>query len=122
MDSSEIAFKIAGSMALKEGVRRAKPVLLEPIMKLEIFTPEQFLGEVLGDIDARRAHIEGVETQGDMRVIQCFVPLGETFGYTTILRSLSQGKATQSMEFHHYEELPPGLTEPIIGRIKGRAA
>jgi elongation factor G len=122
VDSSEIAFKIAGSIALKEGVRRAKPVLLEPIMKLEIFTPEQFLGEVLGDIDARRAHIEGVETQGDMRVIQCFIPLGETFGYTTILRSLSQGKATQSMEFHHYEELPPGLTEPIITRVKGRAA
>ena len=120
VDSSEIAFKIAASIALKEGVRRAKPVLLEPIMKLEILTPEQFLGEILGDIDARRAQIEAVGTQGDMREIHGFIPLGETFGYATTLRSLSQGKATHSMEFDHYEEVPQVLMEQIITKIKGR--
>lgn len=122
VDSSEVAFKMAASIALKEGVRQGRPVLLEPIMKLEIFTPEQFLGEVLSDIDGRRAQIEGVEVRGDMRVIHGYVPLGETFGYTTVLRSLSQGKATHSMEFHKYQQLPPALAEQVIVRIKGRVA
>jgi elongation factor G len=120
VDSSEVAFKMAGSIALKEGVRQAKPVLLEPIMKLEIFVPEQFLGEILADIDARRAQIEGVEVQGDMRVIHGLIPVGETFGYTTVLRSLSQGKAIHSMEFHEYQVVPPPLMEQVIARIKGR--
>jgi elongation factor G len=120
VDSSEVAFKMAGSIALKEGVRQAKPVLLEPIMKLEIFVPEQFLGEMLADVDARRAQIEGVEVQGDMRVIHGLIPVGETFGYTTVLRSLSQGKATHSMEFHEYQVVPPPLMEQVIARIKGR--
>jgi elongation factor G len=112
VDSSELAFKMAGSIALKEGMRRGKPIVLEPIMKLEVVTPEQFLGEILGDIDARKGNIEGIEIQGDMRVIHGLVPLRETFGYATVLRSLSQGKATHQMEFHHYmechhyEELP----------------
>jgi len=119
VDSSELAFKMAGSIALKEGVRRAKPTLLEPIMKLDAFTPEQFLGDILGDLDARRAHIEGIGVQGDTRVIHALVPLGETFGYATIIRSLSQGRATYSMEFHHYQELSPALLEQII--IGGRA-
>lgn len=119
VDSSELAFKMAGSIALKEGVRRAKPTLLEPIMKLDVFTPEQFLGDILGDLDARRTHIEGIGVQGDTRVIHALVPLGETFGYATILRSLSQGRATYSMEFHHYQELSPALLEQII--IGGRA-
>jgi len=120
VDSSEIAFKMAGSIALKDAVRQAKPVLLEPIMKLEVFAPEQFLGDILGDLDARRARIEGIESQGDMRVIQAFVPLGETFGYTTIIRSLSQGKATHSMEFDHYEEVPSSLLEQVIAKSRGR--
>ncbi|MBM4443913.1 MAG: elongation factor G [Chloroflexi bacterium] len=120
VDSSEVAFKMAGSIALKEGVRQAGPVLLEPIMKLEIFVPEQFLGEILADVDARRAQIEGVEVQGDMRVIHGLIPVGETFGYTTVLRSLSQGKATHSMEFHEYQVVPPPLMEQVIARIKGR--
>jgi elongation factor G len=120
VDSSEVAFKMAGSIALKEGVRQAGPVLLEPIMKLEVFVPEQFLGEILADVDARRAQIEGVEVQGDMRVIHGLIPVGETFGYTTVLRSLSQGKATHSMEFHEYQVVPPSLMEQVIARIKGR--
>ncbi len=120
VDSSEIAFKMAGSIALKEGVRQANPVLLEPIMKLDVVTPEQFLGDILGDINARRAHIEGIEVQDDIRVIHCLAPLGETFGYATTLRSLSQGKATHSMEFHHYQELPSALLEQIITKAKGR--
>ncbi len=120
VDSSEVAFKMAGSIALKEGVRQAKPVLLEPIMKLEIFVPEQFLGEILADVDARRAQIEGVEVQGDMRVVHGLIPVGETFGYTTVLRSLSQGKATHSMEFHEYQVVPPPLMEQVVARVKGR--
>ncbi len=114
VDSSELAFKMAGSIALKEGARKAKPTLLEPIMKLDVLTPEQFLGDILGDLDARRAHIEGIGVQGDTRVIHALVPLGETFGYATVLRSLSQGRATYSMEFHHYQELPPALLEQIV--------
>jgi elongation factor G len=120
VDSSEIAFKMAGAIALKDAVRQAKPVLLEPIMKLEVFTPEQFLGDILGDIDARRARIEGIESQGDVRVVHAFVPLGETFGYTTIIRSLSQGKATHSMEFDHYEEVPSSMLEQVIAKSRGR--
>ena len=114
VDSSDIAFKMAGSIALKEGVSRAKPTLLEPIMKLDIFTPEQFLGDVLGDLDSRRAQIEGVDAQGTTRVIQAQIPVGETFGYATTLRSLSQGRATHSMEYHHYQELPASLLEQIV--------
>jgi elongation factor G len=89
-------------------------------MKLEVFTPEQFLGDILGDIDGRRARIEDIGSQEDYREIRAFVPLGETFGYTTVLRSLSQGKATHSMEFDHYEEVPSSLLEQIAMRAKGR--
>ena len=120
VDSSEIAFKMAGSIAFKEGVRRAKPVILEPIMKLEVFTPEQFLGDILGDLNARRARIDGIEALGDMRVIHCFISLGETFGYATVIRSLSKGKSTHSMEFHRYQEVPSGLVDQIIPKAKGR--
>jgi len=120
VDSSEVAFKMAGAIALKEGVRRAKPVLLEPIMNLDLVTPEQFLGDILGDIDSRRAQIKSIEVQGNLRLIDCLIPLGETFGYTTDVRSLSQGKATYSMEFHHYQEVPSSLLEQIITRAKWR--
>jgi len=120
VDSSDIAFKMAGSIGLTEAVNRAKPTLLEPIMKLDIYTPEQFLGDILGDIDARRADVEGIGVQGDTKVVHALIPLGETFGYATTLRSLSQGRATHSMEFHHYQELPPALLDQIIkstGRV-----
>jgi elongation factor G len=120
VDSSDMAFKMAGSLAIKEAVRRAKPTLLEPIMKLEVFVPEQFLGDILGDIDGRRARIEDIKSTEDYREIRAFVPLGETFGYATVIRSLSQGKATHSMEFDHYQEVPSSLLEQIAIRAKGR--
>ena len=119
VDSSDIAFKMAGSIALKEGVSRAKPTLLEPIMKLDIFSPEQFLGDILADLNARRVQIEGIGVQGSMRVIHALIPLGEAFGYATTLRSSSQGRATHSMEFHHYQQVPPALLEQIV-RSSGR--
>jgi len=106
VDSSEMAFKTAGSMALKEGARKANSVLLEPIMKLEIVTPEQFLGDIIGDLNAMRGHVEMIDTQGETYIVHGLVPLAETFGYTTKLRSLSQGRATHSLEFYRYRELP----------------
>ncbi|OGN95065.1 MAG: translation elongation factor G [Chloroflexi bacterium RBG_13_50_10] len=120
VDSSEIAFKMAGSIALKGGARKAKPILLEPIMKLEVVMPAQFLGDVIGDLNSRRGHVEGIETHGETCVVRALVPLAETFGYATILRSLSQGRATYSLEFQCYRELPASLTEQIEVRIKGR--
>ena len=122
VDSSELAFKMAGSLALRNGVRKAKPVLLEPIMKLEIVAPEQFLGDIIGDINAKRGHIEHIDAQGDVYVIQSLIPLAETFGYATRLRSLTQGRATHSLEFYKYRELPTELTEEIteaVGRGYG---
>ena len=121
VDSSEMAFKMAGSMALKEGVRKAKPVVLEPIMKLEAVTPANFMGEVIGDINSRRGHVEGIETHGETCVIHCYVPLSESFGYATTLRSLTQGRATYSMEFHEYREVPANVLEQmLLAKSKGR--
>jgi elongation factor G len=120
VDSSDMAFKMAGSLAIKEAVRRAKPTLLEPIMKLEVFVPEQFLGDILGDLEGRRARIEDIKSTEDYREIRAFIPLGDTFGYTTVIRSLSQGKATHSMEFDHYQEVPSFLLEQIAIKAKGR--
>jgi len=117
VDSSDIAFKMAGSIALRKGVLKAKPILLEPIMKLEVVTPEPFLGDILSDLNSRRGHIEAIETYGDTCAIHGFIPLDETFGYTTALRSLTQGRATHSLEFCKYEKLPSGLAEKI--KIKG---
>jgi elongation factor G len=111
VDSSELAFRIAGSMALRNGVKKARPVLLEPVMKLEVVTPKEFLGDIIGDVSARRGHIELIETHGETCVIQAIVPLVETFGYTTSLRSETQGRATHSLEFHNYQELPEGLVD-----------
>jgi elongation factor G len=113
VDSSEIAFRMAGSIALKDGVRKAKPILLEPIMRLEVVLPEQFLGDVIGDLSSRRGHIEAIETYEGMRAVHAFVPLAETFGYTTCLRSSTQGRATHSMEFHQYQKLPDELTDQV---------
>ncbi|MFH0768079.1 MAG: elongation factor G [Chloroflexota bacterium] len=113
VDSSELAFKVAASMALKEGVAKAKPILLEPIMKLEVVTPEQFLGDIISDLSSRRGRIESIETYGDMSTIHALIPLAETFGYATSLRSNTQGRATHSMEFYHYQELPAELVPQI---------
>ncbi|HJM37179.1 MAG TPA: elongation factor G [Dehalococcoidales bacterium] len=112
--SSELAYKIAASMALKDGAAKAKPILLEPIMKLEVVTPEQYLGDIISALNARRAHIESIETLGEMSTVHTLVPLSETFGYATSLRSETQGRATHSMEFYRYQELPAGLTAQII--------
>jgi elongation factor G len=119
VDSSEIAFKMAGAMALRSGIRKAKPILLEPVMKLEVATPQEFMGDMMGDLNARRGQVEGIETRGDLQIIRCYLPLGEAFGYATNLRSMSQGRATHSMEFHRYQEVPSSLAEEIIARSKG---
>jgi elongation factor G len=119
VDSSEMAFKIAGSMALKDGVRKGKPVLLEPIMRVEVVTPEDFLGTVLGDINSRRGRVEGMEIRANGQIVHAFVPLATMFGYTTDLRSATQGRATSSMEFHHYEALPDALAQEIIAKRQG---
>ena len=120
VDSSELAFKMAGSIALREGVVKAKPILLEPIMKLEVVAPEQFLGDIIGDLNAKRGHIGKVDTQGEMYLVHCQIPLAESFGYATRLRSLTQGRATHSLEFHSYEELPAELTDQIVEKAMGR--
>jgi elongation factor G len=113
VDSSDMAFKMAGSIALKNGVGKAKPVLLEPVMKSEIVTPGQFLGDIIGDLGSRRGHVASMETQNGMSIVQAFVPLAEMFGYATDLRSLTQGRATHSMEFCRYQEVPAELGEKI---------
>jgi elongation factor G len=119
VDSSEMAFKIAGSMALKDGVRKAHPQLLEPIMKVEVTTPEDFLGTVLGDLNSRRGHVEGMEARGNAQVVRAYVPLAAMFGYTTDLRSATQGRATSSMEFAYYQPLPDALAKEIIEKRRG---
>ncbi|MBI4188846.1 MAG: elongation factor G, partial [Chloroflexi bacterium] len=116
VDSSEIAFKMAGSLALKKGVTKAGPVLLEPIMKLEVVTPEQFMGDVIGDLNSRRVHVESIETQGEMATIYAHIPLAETFGYATSLRSMTQGRATHSIEVYRYQELPAALVAKVIDK------
>ena len=115
VDSSELAFKLAGSLATREGIKRAKPVLLEPVMKLEVTTPEEFMGDVIGDINSRRGRIESMEDlQGGAKLITAFAPLANLFGYTSDLRSMSQGRAASSMELSQYEEVPPNVAQEII--------
>jgi elongation factor G len=114
-DSSEIAFKVAGSLALKEAVRRAKPVLLEPIFAVEVTTPEEFMGDVIGDLNRRRGQVSGMEQRGNAQVISAHVPLAEMFGYATDVRSNTQGRATYSMQFERYDEVPPNIAEKVVG-------
>lgn len=114
VDSSEMAFKIAGSMCFKEAMRKANPVLLEPIMKVEVVVPDEYMGDVMGDLSSRRGRIEGMEARGNAQVVRCNVPLKEMFGYATVLRSLTQGRATYTMIFDHYEEVPTNIAEEII--------
>jgi len=117
VDSSEMAFKIAGSMAFKEAAKRAHPVILEPMMNVEVVTPDQFMGDVLGDLSSRRGKIGGMTQRGEAQVIAATVPLGEMFGYSTKLRSMSQGRAVYSMEFAHYEEVPKSKMEEIVAKV-----
>jgi elongation factor G len=114
-DSSEIAFKVAGSLALKAAVTRAKPVLLEPIFAVEVVTPEEFMGEVIGDLNRRRGHVNGMEQRGNAQVVTAEVPLAEMFGYATDVRSNTQGRATYTMQFERYDEVPPNIAEKVVG-------
>jgi elongation factor G len=119
VDSSEMAFKVAGSMALQEAARKANPVLLEPVMAVEVVTPEEFLGDVIGDLSRRRGKVQGQEQRGNALAVEAFVPLGEMFGYATDLRSSTQGRATYTMQFSRYEEVPANIAEEIIEHRAG---
>ena len=118
VDSSEMAFKIAGSMAVKDAFAKADPAILEPIMRVEATMPEEFMGDVIGDLNSRRGQIEGMESRGNAQVVRAFVPLAQMFGYVTDLRSMSQGRATSSMEFSHYAEVPASLASELVQKSK----
>jgi elongation factor G len=125
VDSSEMAFKIAGSLAVKDAFSKADPAILEPIMRVEVTMPEEFMGDVIGDLNSRRGHIEGVETRGvaeghRTQVVRSFVPLAEMFGYATDLRSMTQGRATYSMEFSHYSEVPSSIASELAQKSANR--
>jgi elongation factor G len=122
VDSDEMAFKIAGSMGFKEAARKASPVLLEPIMSVEVVVPEEFMGVIIGDLNSRRGRIEGIEHRAGSQVIKSMVPLAEMFGYATQMRSNTQGRATYSMHFAHYEEAPRSITEEIVAKVQGKTA
>jgi elongation factor G len=115
VDSSEMAFKIAGSMAFKDGAAKSAPVLLEPVMKVEIVVPEEYLGDVMGNVNSRRGRIEGNESRSGGQVIRAVVPLSEMFGYATDLRSRTQGRGMFTMQFSHYSEVPKSIAEKIVG-------
>lgn len=121
VDSSEMAFKIAGSIAFKEAAKKANPVLLEPVMKVEIVTPEEYMGSITGDLSSRRGRIEGMESRISTQIIKAMVPLASMFGYETDLRSMTQGRAASSMHFAHYEEAPKSVSEEIIAKVQGTA-
>ena len=119
VDSSEMAFKIAGSMAIKKAIRAASPVLLEPVMEVEVTVPEDFLGDVIGDLSSRRGRVEGMEQRGTSHVVRALVPLADMFGYATDLRSRTQGRATYTMQFHSYNQVPESISKEIIARARG---
>jgi elongation factor G len=119
VDSSEMAFKIAGSYAAEEAAKKAKPVLLEPVMSVEVVTPEDFLGDVIGDLSRRRGRLEGQERRGNALAVTAYVPLSEMFGYVTDLRSNTQGRATSTMQFERYDEVPPNIAEQVVGERVG---
>ena len=122
VDSSEIAFKIAGSIAFKEACRKAKPALLEPVMDVEVVTPRDYVGAVIGNLNSRRGRILSQEIRGSSEVIRASVPLGQMFGYATDLRSMTQGRATYTMQFARYDEVPPAIAEEIMAKVAGRPA
>jgi elongation factor G len=114
VDSSEIAFKLAGSLAFQEACRKAKPVIMEPIMKVEVLTPESYMGDVIGDLNSKRGEIQEMTDRGTMKVVRAMVPLASMFGYVNNLRSMSQGRASYSMEFDHYSDVPNNVAQTII--------
>jgi len=119
VDSSEMAFKIASSMCLRDAVRKAQNAILEPIMKVEVTTPEEYMGDVIGDLNSRRGQIQGMTDRANAKVIDALIPLAEMFGYSTQLRSLSQGRANYSMEFALYRDVPRNVQEEIVAKVKG---
>jgi elongation factor G len=121
VDSSEAAFKIAGSMAIKDALRKSDPVLLEPVEDVEVETPEEYMGDVMGNLSSRRGKIEGMEDRGNAKVIRAKVPLGEMFGYATDLRSQSQGRANYTMQFASYEPVPKAVADEIVSKAGGNA-
>ncbi len=121
VDSSEMAFRIAGSMALQEAAKRAGVKLLEPIMAVEVVTPEDYLGDVIGDLSSRRGRVESMNQRGNSRVVASLVPLAEMFGYATDLRSRTQGRATYTMHFHSYQDVPDSIAQEIVSRVRGEA-
>ena len=122
VDSSEAAFKIAGSMAIKEALRKSDPILLEPVEEVEVETPEQYMGDVMGNLSGRRGKIEGMEDRRDTKVIRAKVPLGEMFGYATDLRSQTQGRASYTMQFDSYEPVPKNIRDEIVAKNGGNAS
>jgi elongation factor G len=122
VDSNEMAFKVAGSMGFKAGALKAGPVLMEPVMSVEVVTPEEYMGDVMGDLNSRRGKIEGMNPRKDAQVINANVPLSEMFGYATTLRSMSQGRALYSMQFSHYDQVPKSIADQIIEKVKGKEA
>jgi elongation factor G len=119
VDSSEVAFKIAGSMAYQDGAKRARPVIMEPVMEVEIVTPEEYMGDVIGDVNSRRGRVLEMESHANNQIISCMVPLSEMFGYATDLRSLTQGRANYSMQFATYEQAPKNVSEEIVAKAAG---
>jgi elongation factor G len=119
VDSSEMAFKIAGNQGYRKAAEMARPILLEPIMAVEVVTPDEYMGDVMGDLSSRRGRIEGMEARGNTQVVRAQVPLGDMFGYSTDLRSRTQGRATYTMQFHSYQEVPKNVAEEIIKRVRG---
>jgi elongation factor G len=120
VDSSEMAFKIAGSMAFKDAAKKAHPVLLEPVMRVEVVVPEEYMGDIISDLNARRGRVGSMETRGSTKIVNAGVPLAEMFGYATDLRSRTQGRATYSMHFDRYEPAPNSVSEEVVARIQGR--
>ncbi|HYU58838.1 MAG TPA: elongation factor G, partial [Actinomycetota bacterium] len=119
VDSSEMAFKIAGSMGFKDGATKAHPVLLEPIMEVEVVTPEEYMGDVIGDLNSRRGKVHAMNPRSGVQMIEALVPLAEMFGYATDLRSRTQGRATYTMQFHSYQEVPAGISREIVAKVRG---
>jgi elongation factor G len=120
VDSSEIAFKIAGSFAFREACRKAHPLLLEPMMQVEVVLPEEYMGDVIGDLNSRRGHIEGMEMRQGTQIVRAVVPLATMFGYATDLRSMTQGRATYTMHFGEYQEVPRQIADEIVAKAQGR--
>jgi elongation factor G len=118
VDSSEMAFKIAASMAVKDAIEKAAPVVLEPMMRVEVTMPEDFMGDVIGDLNSRRGQVEGMDSRGTTQVVRAFVPLAEMFGYATDLRSMTQGRASYSMELSHYAEVPAAVAAELVAKSK----